>query len=169
MTTRTLDQPRTTAGLQTGIGRGLRIKGQLMATENLLIDGVFEGSIDLQHHELTTSANSEVNALVTARTVTVYGRFDGHISAEVVDIAEGATVDANVLTRTFALEEGARFNGAVNTERARAAGEIARRKLSQAPGGTGGQEKAQERQEIRRSGGQGDKDQKQQEIKRPGD
>jgi cytoskeletal protein CcmA (bactofilin family) len=129
MTTRTVDEPRAAPTLQTGIGRGLRIKGQLSAAEDLLIDGIFEGILDLPRHQLTTSSRSQVNAIVTARVVTVHGRLEGHIAADVVDVAEGAAVDANVLTKTFSLEEGARFNGAVNTERARAAGEIARKKL----------------------------------------
>jgi cytoskeletal protein CcmA (bactofilin family) len=114
------------APLQSGIGRGLRIRGRLTAAEDLLIDGVFEGVIDLPRHQLTTSARSEVNAIVTARVVTVHGRLEGHISADLVDIAQGARVDANVLARDFALEDGSRFNGAVNTERSRASLEIAR-------------------------------------------
>ena len=69
-----------------------------------------------------------VRATVHARVVTVLGRLEGHIAADLVDIGPDALVDASVITKQLALEEGARFNGAVNTERARAAGEVARRK-----------------------------------------
>jgi cytoskeletal protein CcmA (bactofilin family) len=106
--------------------RGLKIKGELVAHEDLTIDGVFEGTIDIQGYTLTTGKASSVNAAVCAGSVTVNGKLDGHITADFVERLPGATVTANLLTKQFALEDGARFNGAVNTERARAAASIAR-------------------------------------------
>ena len=107
-------------------GTGLMIKGDLSAGEDVTIDGLFEGSLDLPGHRLITAAGSRVRAAVTAGTVTIDGHLEGHITADTVDIGPHANVDANILTKRFALEEGARFNGAVNTERARAAANIAR-------------------------------------------
>lgn len=106
--------------------RGLKIKGELVAREDLTIDGVFEGTIDIPGYTLTTGKASFVNAAVSAGSVTVNGRLDGHITADFVELLPGATVTANLLTKQFALEDGAKFNGAVNTERARAAASIAR-------------------------------------------
>ena len=112
-------------------GTALIIKGDLKAGEDVTIDGLFEGTIDLQDHHLVAGTGSRVRAAVTARSVTVDGHLEGHITAERVDIGPNATVEANVIARHFALEEGAQFKGAVNTERARAAGNIARhRQLS---------------------------------------
>jgi cytoskeletal protein CcmA (bactofilin family) len=108
----------------------LRIKGELTAEEDLTIDGSFEGAIDLHRHHLTTTAGSEVKARVSARAVTVLGRLEGHITADAVDIRPTAVVEANLVTKQFALEEGGRFNGQVNTERARAAGDILRHRAA---------------------------------------
>jgi cytoskeletal protein CcmA (bactofilin family) len=127
-------QPSVASAPRTGITPGLTIKGHLSAREDLVIEGVFEGSIDLPDHHLMTSAHSRINAAVSARVVTVEGRLEGHINADVVDIVAGALVDANVMAKSLALEEGARFNGSVNTERARAALEIARHRLAQKAG-----------------------------------
>ena len=107
-------------------GTGLNIKGELSATEDITIHGTFEGTIDLPKHRLVAAAGSRVNASVTALAVTVDGRLEGHITAETVDIGPKASVDASVITTKLALEEGALFNGAVNTERARAAANIAK-------------------------------------------
>lgn len=107
-------------------GSGLTIKGELSATEDITIDGTFEGSIDLPKHRLVASRGSRVNASVTALAVTVDGQLEGHITAGSVDIGPNAQVDASVITEKLALEEGATFNGAVNTERARAAATIAK-------------------------------------------
>lgn len=111
-------------------GSGLTIKGELSATEDITIDGTFEGSIDLPKHRLVASRGSRVNASVTALAVTVDGQLEGHITAGSVDIGPNAQVDASVITEKLALEEGATFNGAVNTERARAAATIAKHRNS---------------------------------------
>jgi cytoskeletal protein CcmA (bactofilin family) len=108
----------------------LRIKGQLSAEEDLTIEGSFEGAIDLHRHHLTTGAGSDVKARVSARAVTVLGRLEGHITADAIDIRPTAVVEANLVTKQFALEEGGRFNGQVNTERARAAGDILRHRAA---------------------------------------
>jgi cytoskeletal protein CcmA (bactofilin family) len=112
--------------------RGLTIKGDLVAREDLTIDGTFEGTIDLGPHCLVTGQGSHVNAAVSAGEVTIHGQLDGHIIAELVDIRPGALVTAHLLTRQFSLEDGASFNGSVNTERARAAASIARHKTKKA-------------------------------------
>jgi cytoskeletal protein CcmA (bactofilin family) len=106
----------------------LFIKGELTATEDVTIDGRFEGSIDLPNHRLIAAKGCRVSATVKAKAVTVDGHLEGHVTAESVDIGPTATVDASVVTPKLALEEGAQFNGAVNTERAVAAGNIARHK-----------------------------------------
>lgn len=111
-------------------GSGLSIKGELSATEDITINGTFEGSIDLPKHRLVASRGSRVNASVTALAVTVDGQLEGHITAESVDIGPNAKVDASVITGKLALEEGATFNGAVNTERARAAATIAKHRTA---------------------------------------
>jgi cytoskeletal protein CcmA (bactofilin family) len=109
----------------------LRIKGELSAKEDLTIDGSFEGAIDLPGHHLTTAAGSEVTARVTARAVTIIGRLEGHVTADAVEIRSTAVVDASIVAKRFVLREGARFNGQVNTERARAAGDILRHRAQQ--------------------------------------
>ena len=107
---------------------GLTIRGELIANEDLTIEGIFEGTIDLKGHLLTMAETARVDAMVSARVVTVLGRLHGNITADLVDIGPAAVVEANVIAPQIALEEGARFTGAVNTERARAAWEIARRR-----------------------------------------
>ena len=109
-------------------GGGLTIKGELTAAEDLTIDGTFEGSIDLPGHRLTVAQGAVVNAAVTAEAVTVDGRFDGHVTAARIAITPTAVVEASVVSEHLSLSDGAQFTGPVNTERARAAGEVAKHK-----------------------------------------
>lgn len=111
--------------------RGLKIKGELVAREDLTIDGVFEGTIDIPGYRLTIGKLSSVNAAVSASEVSVNGRLDGHITADFVELLPGAFVTAHLVTKQFALEDGAKFTGAVNTERARAAASIARHRRTE--------------------------------------
>ena len=111
-------------------GSTLRVIGELIARENLNLEGTVDGTITLEGYVLTTGVGAYVNGSVTAKVVTVLGHFKGHIAADVVEIVEGATVEASVVAKTFSLDEGALFSGPVNTERARAAGEVARHRLA---------------------------------------
>jgi cytoskeletal protein CcmA (bactofilin family) len=107
----------------------LKINGELTAGEDMTIDCIFDGSIDLQGHHLTVTAKSKMQAAVSAASVTVHGHFDGQIEAEIVQMTSGAEVNATVITKKLMIQEGAQFTGAVNTERARAAHEVAKRRV----------------------------------------
>jgi cytoskeletal protein CcmA (bactofilin family) len=56
----------------------------------------------------------------------VSGHLDGHISTERLEITSSAVVNAGVVTTHLALHDGAYFTGPVNTERAKAAVNVAR-------------------------------------------
>src|SRR5258706_4463307 len=91
-------------------GTGLLIKGELKADEDLVIDGTFEGTIDLPGYGLVTGAGSIVRAAATARTVMINGHLDGHITADIVSVGPKATVEAKIIPRQIALQRLVRFN-----------------------------------------------------------
>ena len=113
------------------IEKNLRINGDLTAGEDLTVDCTFEGSIQLPGHHLTIAPQSQVHAAVSAQTVTVHGNFEGQIEAEILRVTPSASVTATVIAKKMTIQDGALFNGSVNTERARAAGEVARHRAGQ--------------------------------------
>jgi cytoskeletal protein CcmA (bactofilin family) len=113
------------------IERHLRINGDLTAGEDMTVDCTFDGSIQLPGHHLTIAPQSQVHAAISAQTVTVHGNFEGQIEAESLRVTPSANVNATVITRKFTIQDGAFFNGSVNTERARAAGEVAKHRAGQ--------------------------------------
>jgi cytoskeletal protein CcmA (bactofilin family) len=113
------------------IERNMRINGDLTAAEDLTVDCVFDGSMELAGHHLTIAPGSRVHATVSAGSVTVQGHFEGQIEADVVRVTTGSRVDATVTAKTFTMQDGAVFSGSVNTERARAAAEVARHRAAQ--------------------------------------
>lgn len=107
-------------------GTGLSIKGELTADEDITIAGVFDGSIEARGHRLLAADGARIKATINAASVTIQGNLEGHIDADRVAIEATADVQATVVAPHLTLADGARFTGTVNTERARAAGTIAR-------------------------------------------
>jgi cytoskeletal protein CcmA (bactofilin family) len=106
--------------------RNFRIKGDLTAAEDLTVDFAIDGSVDLPANRLVVTEDAQVNATVTAASVTVRGHLDGHIVADRLELTSSAVVSAGLVVTRFALHDGAQFTGPVNTERAKAALTVAR-------------------------------------------
>lgn len=99
-----------------GIGKSIRIKGDVVAREPFLIAGRVEGTIEVDQHTLTIAEDASVTAAITAESVIIEGTvqgdlaaiskiairptasFEGECSAPVVSIAEGATVQGKIET-----------------------------------------------------------------------
>src|SRR5882672_701684 len=113
------------------IEKNLKINGDLTAGEDLTVDCTFEGSIQVPGHHLTIAPGSQGHAAVSAQVVTVHGRLEGQIEAEGLHVAPGANLTATVVAKKLAIQDGALFNGSINTDRARAAGDVARHRAAQ--------------------------------------
>jgi cytoskeletal protein CcmA (bactofilin family) len=106
--------------------RDLTIKGDFTAAEDFTVDFEIEGQIELPGHRLVVTEGAVVRASVTAATVAVHGRLAGHVAADHVELGSTAVVDASLVAPRLRLHDGAKFTGPVNTDRAQAAGNIAR-------------------------------------------
>ena len=78
------------------IGRRLQIKGEVIGSESLYIDGNVEGAINLPDSRVTVSRGALVSANITAREVVVFGKVSGNIYAS-GSFGDGPT---NATTRT---------------------------------------------------------------------
>jgi cytoskeletal protein CcmA (bactofilin family) len=109
--------PSTTATPQhqTVLGRTVVLHGQLSASEDLLIEGQFEGTVTLEEHRLTVGAAGQVKAEIRARQVVVMGTVSGNVSAkDKIDIRRTGHVLGDLKAGTVAIEEGAYFKGSVD-------------------------------------------------------
>jgi cytoskeletal protein CcmA (bactofilin family) len=109
------------------LSSGLAIVGELMATEDVTIEGKFDGQITMPDHHLSIVAGSSVKARIVARAVTVGGSLDGTILArERIVLTSTAIVRAHLTTAKLTLADGARFQGTIDPERTEAAMAVAR-------------------------------------------
>lgn len=100
---------------QTLLGQTVAIQGQLTANEDLLIEGQFDGTVNLESHCVTVGSNGQVKAEIHARQVVVMGSVTGNISArEKVEIRRTGHVVGDLQAATVAIEEGAYFKGSID-------------------------------------------------------
>lgn len=97
------------------IGKSVAIKGDVMGSEDLTIDGQVEGRIELRGHSLLIGPNAKLQAEVIAKVVTVMGALIGNITAEKVDIRKGASVEGNIDSQKVVIADGAQLSGRIDT------------------------------------------------------
>lgn len=110
--------PRTTpvAGTQPSstLGRSVVIKGELVGKEDLMIEGQFEGTIDVAEHTVTVGAQGQVKSEIRARQVVVHGSVAGKITArEKIEIRRTGNVVGDLVAAGVAIEDGAYFKGSI--------------------------------------------------------
>jgi len=100
------------------ISQGIRIKGEVTGKEDLFIDGIVDGKLELGGASVTVGPNGTIKADVTAREVIVRGTVTGKISAkERVQLWNTGRVEGEVQTDRIAIEDGAVLRGKVEAGR----------------------------------------------------
>ena len=100
------------------LGPSLRFKGDLVADEDLVVQGHIEGSI-LHTRSLTIGAQGRMGGDIKARRITVEGTVDGDLYAlESVVLRSGAVVRGNVFANKVSVAEGAKFSGRIDMDHA---------------------------------------------------
>lgn len=101
--------------VQATIGRSIVLKGELSANEDLVIDGQFEGTVNLQDHCLTVGSNGKIKAEIQARQVIIYGAVNGNVTArEKVEVRRTGNVTGDLKSASVSIEEGAYFKGSID-------------------------------------------------------
>jgi len=101
--------------VQATIGRSIILKGELSSNEDLVIDGQFEGTVNLQDHCLTVGPNGKVKAEIQARQVVVYGTVHGNMTArEKIEVRRTGNVTGDLKSGSVSIEEGAYFKGSID-------------------------------------------------------
>src|SRR6202022_3735986 len=114
------------------ISQGIKIKGEVTGSEDLFVDGLVDGKLNLTNGSLTIGPNGTVKADVSAREVIVPGRIDGKVTGrDKVQLMSTCHVTGEVQTERLAIEEGALLRGKVE------AGRLAPKPEAKSAGATG--------------------------------
>ena len=106
----------------TVLGKSVSIKGDLVGTEDLFLDGEIDGTIRLPEARLTIGPNGKARADVDVRDLIVFGQVTGKINATGrVDLRQSATVLGDIQAGTLSIEESASLKGRVELTAAQTA------------------------------------------------
>lgn len=97
------------------ISQGIRIKGEVTGTEDLFVDGLVEGKLNLTANScLTVGPNGNVKADLNAREIIVRGKVEGKVTArDKLQIWSTGQITGEVQTDRLAIEDGALLRGKV--------------------------------------------------------
>jgi len=97
------------------ISQGIRIKGEVTGSEDLFVDGLVEGKLNLTANCcLTVGPNGTVKADLNAREIIVRGKVEGKVTArDKLQVWSTGQITGEVQTGRLAIEDGALLRGKV--------------------------------------------------------
>ncbi len=96
------------------IGQSVTIRGELSGGEDLVLDGVFEGTITLSDSRLTVGPNARIKADLHVRDLIVFGLVDGNVHASGrIELRQSAVVNGDLFASRLSIEESASVRGRV--------------------------------------------------------
>ena len=99
---------------RTLLGRTLSFKGDLSGSEDLVIAGQFEGTLNVQGHCVTVGSEGKVKADIQAARVVIQGSVHGNITVrERAEIHKTGHVVGDILAPGISIEDGAYFKGKI--------------------------------------------------------
>jgi cytoskeletal protein CcmA (bactofilin family) len=107
--------PAVETAAAAAIGKSVQIRGEVKGSEDLLVDGLVEGTITLSDSRLTIGPNAHVQANVSARDVVLLGTLNGDVQASGrVELRSGANLKGDIRAARLSIEENALFSGKVD-------------------------------------------------------
>ncbi len=97
------------------IGKTIVICGEVKGSEDLIVDGRVEGTVNLSEGRLTVGPEAKVAADLTAKDVLVMGHVQGNIVASGrVELRAGCNLEGDIRALRLAIEDNAIFRGKVD-------------------------------------------------------
>ena len=96
------------------VGASLSFNGALNGQEDIVIEGQFQGKIDLKNHNLKVEQGGKVKANIQVKNITISGEVDGNIYASgKVYISKEGQLRGDIFAPRISIADGAQFKGSV--------------------------------------------------------
>jgi cytoskeletal protein CcmA (bactofilin family) len=97
------------------IGKSVIICGEVKGSEDLIVDGRVEGTVNLSESRLTIGPSADVAADLSAKDVLVLGHVQGNVVASGrVELRAGCVMEGDIRALRLAVEDNAVFRGKVD-------------------------------------------------------
>jgi cytoskeletal protein CcmA (bactofilin family) len=98
------------------VGKSVIFKGVLVSSEDTMINGRVEGTIEVRNQGLTLGPDADIRADIVAKTVTIHGAVIGNIRASAkVDIRATGRIEGDLIAPRIVIADGAVVCGRVDT------------------------------------------------------
>jgi cytoskeletal protein CcmA (bactofilin family) len=102
--------------MSAGIGKTIRIKGDVVAREPFLIAGRVEGTVEVDQHTLTITPDASVSGAITAESMVIEGTVEGDLAAiSKIAIQPTALVEGECSAPIISIADGASVQGKIET------------------------------------------------------
>jgi cytoskeletal protein CcmA (bactofilin family) len=117
----------------TTIGPSAVFNGELTTNEDLVVQGGFEGYLQVRDASVTVEQSASIKGDIRAPRVFVQGHVEGSIVAsERIELAPTATVTGSLSANRVVIADGARFNGRIDMDQRTIAVKVAQYKATRA-------------------------------------
>lgn len=100
------------------LGASLHMKGEVTGGEDLVIEGTFEGMVQLDQGKLTIGMAAKVTADIVANEIVVFGNVKGNVRAKKrIKIKKDGSVTGDLITAEILIEDGAFFKGSIEIDK----------------------------------------------------
>jgi cytoskeletal protein CcmA (bactofilin family) len=97
------------------IGPSIEIKGSLSGGEDLIVEGLVEGKIELAQHGVTIGKSGRIKADIQGRSIVVMGEVEGNLfGSEQIILKQSSSVRGNLVAPRVSLEDGSSFKGSID-------------------------------------------------------
>lgn len=97
------------------IGKSVIICGEVKGSEDLIVDGRVEGTVNLTESRLTIGPSANVAADLSAKDVLILGHVQGNVVASGrVKLRAGCSMEGDIRALRLAVEDNAVFRGKVD-------------------------------------------------------
>jgi cytoskeletal protein CcmA (bactofilin family) len=105
---------QTSTSIQTVLGSGLIIRGDVQSEDSINIEGVVEGTI-VSGRDVVVGAQGRLRASVRAANVKISGRVVGDVTAtNKVELSPGGQLQGNIRSPKLSIAESALFKGNID-------------------------------------------------------
>ncbi|HZZ37550.1 MAG TPA: polymer-forming cytoskeletal protein [Acidobacteriaceae bacterium] len=99
------------------IGKSVQIRGEVKGNEDLVVEGLVEGTITLSGNRLTVGQHARVKANVMGRDVIVLGALEGDVQATGrVELRAGSHMTGDIRAARLSVEDNAVYSGKVELD-----------------------------------------------------
>lgn len=108
-----VDLSQVEHGISTVLAPDIYFKGELKFKTSLMIKGRITGTIESEGH-LVVGPEAQIDATVTAATITNYGQITGNIEAKkTLEMKSGSSQTGDIKAADLIIESGCSVNGQV--------------------------------------------------------